>query len=151
MPGSWNPAHHTDLTDKTCVVTSPVTKSYNCIAWAATGSADAPWWWPIPASYYWPDGVSREVTIPAFLAAFATLGFVECDNGKLDSSFEKIALYGNRVPWGTIEPTHAARQLPDGKWTSKLGVLEDITHNKDADVNGPIYGGVVHYMKRPST
>lgn len=26
------------------------------------------------------------------------------------------------------EPTHMARQLPDGTWSSKLGPNEDITH-----------------------
>lgn len=149
MVGSWNPAHLPKLTDKNCTLTSPTTRSYNCIAWAATGSSDAPWWWPVPTSYYWPDGVPREVTIAAFLQAFSTQGFAECDDGTLEEGFEKIALYGNRMPWGSVEPTHAARQLPDGKWTSKLGNLEDITHANEEDVNGPMYGGVVHYLKKP--
>jgi hypothetical protein len=149
MVGSWNQAHHPKLTDTNCIVTSPATKSYNCIAWAVTGSSDAPWWWPLPAAYYWPNGVVREVTIAAFLQAFATEGFAECADGNTEDGFEKIALYGNRMPWGTVEPTHAARQLPDGKWTSKLGNLEDIIHETAEDVNGPIYGGVIHYLKRP--
>lgn len=151
MPGSWNPTLHPNLSDKNCKLTSPATRSYNCIAWAATGSVDAPWWWPVPAGYYWPDGVPREVTIAAFLQAFATLGFAECKDGRLEKGFEKVALFGNRMPWGDIEPTHAARQLANGKWTSKMGPLEDISHDRVSDVNGPTYGGVVHYIKRPIT
>jgi hypothetical protein len=93
--------------------------------------------------------VPREVTIPAFLLAFETQGYALCVDGDLEEGFEKIALYGNRMPWGTVEPTHAARQLPNGKWTSKMGALEDIQHDDPTDVTGPTYGGVVHYMKRP--
>lgn len=149
MPGSWNPAELPNLTDKNCVVTSPATRSYNCIAWAAT--SDVLWWWPDPSNiYYWPASVPREATVEAFLRAYGTLGYIECKNGKLEAGFEKIALYANRMPWGDIEPTHAARQLPDGKWTSKLGAFEDVTHNKAADVKGPLYGGVVKYLKRPT-
>src|SRR6266849_7324533 len=153
MLGSWKSDDLPKLTSKNCRVTSPVKNSYNCIAWAATGS-DSDWWWPIPLGFwppvsYWPPGVPREVTIAAFLQAFGTVGYVQCKDGKLEAGFEKIALYANRMPWGEIVPTHAARQLPDGKWTSKLGTLEDIEHKKPADVNGPIYGGVVHYMQRP--
>ena len=29
-----------------------------------------------------------------------------------------------------------------------MGKLEDIEHNKPANVCGPFYGAIVHYMKR---
>lgn len=58
--------------------------------------------------------------------------------------FEKLALYGSAMMY-----THAARQLPDGKWTSKLGQLEDITHTTTEAIEGGDYGEVVQYMKRP--
>ncbi|MCG8587287.1 MAG: hypothetical protein MI757_21490 [Pirellulales bacterium] len=45
--------------------------------------------------------------------------------------------------------THAARQLPDGRWTSKLGKAEDIEHDSANDVAGGLYGEVVEFMKRP--
>jgi hypothetical protein len=45
--------------------------------------------------------------------------------------------------------THAARQLPNGKWTSKLGKGEDIEHDTPDDVSGGIYGEVVEIMRRP--
>jgi hypothetical protein len=61
--------------------------------------------------------------------------------------FEKIVLYGVRV--GTdIVPTHAARQLVDGRWTSKLGNCEDIEHDTIEMLNGPRYGVPICFLKR---
>ncbi|NET26084.1 hypothetical protein [Okeania sp. SIO1I7] len=44
-------------------------------------------------------------------------------------------------------PTHAVRQLANGKWASKLGWLEDIEHELDA-LNGDRYGVVGQILKR---
>ena len=55
-----------------------------------------------------------------------------------------MSLYG-----GSLLYTHAARQLPGGKWTSKLGKAEDIEHDTADVVAGGIYGEVVELMKRP--
>lgn len=127
-------------------VTSPPTDQYNCIAWAA-GAADK-WWWPIgdPNLTHWPVGVPKEETITAFLAAFATFGYSKCDTAELESDFEKVALFAG--PDGI--PTHVARQLPSGNWTSKLGALEDIEHAL-TDLEGTEYGTVVGFLKRPVT
>lgn len=46
-------------------------------------------------------------------------------------------------------PTHAARQLHSGAWTSKLGNAEDIEHELHA-LEGEIYGTVVVIMNRPA-
>lgn len=92
---------------------------------------------------YWPDDAPRLETIGAFVQAFSTKGYVPCDDGNLEQGFEKIALYTLN---GT--PTHAARQLPDGNWTSKLGESHDISHTIDA-LNGPVYGSVAMYLMRP--
>jgi hypothetical protein len=96
--------------------------------------------------YYWPPDVPRVATLEAFIRAYQTLGYTECSDGQ--EGFEKIALYAKQVSWG-IEPTHAARQLLDGKWTSKLGVEEDVAHTKCSDVEGPCYGTTIRFMKRP--
>ena len=47
--------------------------------------------------------------------------------------------------------THAARQLPTGKWTSKLGKGKDIEHDTPEDVAGGLYGELQEIMKRPLT
>lgn len=77
--------------------------------------------------------------------AFAALGFEVCPDEALEQGFEKVALYG----FGFFY-THAARQLPDGTWTSKLGKAEDIEHSSPDDVAGGIYGEVVQFMRRRS-
>lgn len=112
----------------------------NCIAWAARDTTH--WWQP---AKFWPTQVSRdEHGLGALEAAFKSLGFTECSDGTLESGFEKVALYGSSFMY-----THAARQLSNGKWTSKLEKAEDITHDTPDDVGGGLYGEVVEYMRRP--
>lgn len=123
-------------------VISPATFVYNCIAWAA-GIADD-WWWPDPMGVStWPASARREETVPAFEEAFQTLGYVPGADNTLEPGFEKIALYALNGA-----PKHAARQIQDGRWTSKLGELEDVEHTLDGLV-GTWYGSVVSILKRP--
>jgi len=119
-------------------------RRYNCIAWAA-GDTQRNWW---PINGYWPDGVLRAETVPAFMEAYETLGYRLCFDEHLEEGVEKIALYGTRDQNGVITPTHAARQLQSGLWTSKLGPFEDISHNTLNDVNGPVYGQMICCMSR---
>jgi hypothetical protein len=147
MVGSWFPPDHPSLTDDTCVVTSAVANRYNCIAWAA-GDINR-WWWPVPLRgiAYWPQGIAREVTMAAFIAAFATVGYEPCVDGSLEAGIEKVALYAIFQD-GLLTPTHASRQLVTGEWTSKMGRLEDITHFACEHVNGRIYGSPRQFLSR---
>lgn len=92
---------------------------------------------------YWPEGLPREETLSAFVTAFEKLGYQVCDDGRLESGYEKVALYAKEG-----KPTHAARQLQSGYWTSKLGRLEDIEHEDEEGVSGPVYGEPILFMKR---
>ncbi len=125
-------------------VTSPQDDKYNCIAWAAGDTTD--WWWPDeadnPDSAYWPPGAPRAETLEAFRLAFATLGYVVCDHDHIEVGYEKIALFSQAGV-----PKHAARQLLSGRWTSKLGPMEDIEHALH-DLTGMMCGSVVLVMKR---
>jgi hypothetical protein len=125
-------------------VTSPEDPSYNCIAWAA--NEDDVWWWPDTEFVaYWPRDVPRKVTIDAFIQAYSTMGYAPCETTNLETGFEKIAIYVNSQ--GT--PTHAARQLPNGFWTSKIGKYKDIEHESLQALEGPAYGSVAQILKRP--
>ncbi len=126
-------------------VTSPRDRDYNCVAWAAGDTANR--WWPGPndREEHWPPGASREVTLAAFQAAFALLGYATCKSAELESGYLKIALFADRQG----KPTHGARQLPSGRWTSKLGRAEDIEHDL-RDLTGDVYGDVVLLMSRRS-
>ncbi len=122
--------------------TSPDTKKYNCIAWAV-GVDERPWWPGAKPDMYWPPGFPEESTLSVFKATFASLGYELCDDGNIESGYEKIVLYakGN-------EPTHAARQLKDGRWWSKCGKNVDIVHNLE-ELEGPCYGNVAMFFRRP--
>ena len=129
-----------------CETTSPPSTKYNCIAWAA-GDTER-WWWPVtwPVGYcYWPAGAQRQPTINAFITAFSSLGYETCESTDLEVGFEKVAIYAK--PWG--EPTHAAKQLCDGRWSSKLGRGEDIAHSSLHDLVAPLYGEVAVVLRRP--
>ena len=145
MSGSWATYDLPNLDSQNHRITSPCKNRYNCIAWAA--GSNTQWWWPSRKGF-WPRGVPREATLSAFLAAFATLGYTECPDGALEAGHEKVVLFALRDDGGDLVPTHAARQLADGRWTSKLGRLEDIEHTNVEDVNGPIYGVPVRFMRR---
>jgi hypothetical protein len=125
-------------------ITSPADTRYNCVAWAA---ADARrWWWPGESPFtFWPAGVPREESVAAFIAAFATLGYSGTTSGEHDEQYEKVAIFATHD--GT--PTHMARQLPDGRWTSKLGRLEDIAHVNVDGVSDSDYGSTVAFLQRP--
>jgi len=146
--GSWQLHEFPHLTygnNANHKITSRKTKRYNCIAWAGD-DIERPWW-PQIDGWYWPSGISEQEDIPAFIQAFRLLGYAVCADGSLEDGFEKVALFAE--PDGT--PTHAARQLRNGKWTSKLGPNEDIQHDDVRDVRGQLYGDVCCYMRRAIT
>jgi hypothetical protein len=124
-------------------ITSPETVEYNCIAWAA---GDAQRWWEPDPFYisYWPPGVTRKYSLEAYIEAYESLDYVICHDDKYELDFEKIAIYVD----SNGKPTHAAKQLDSGSWTSKLGKLEDIKHTLDG-LGGSGYGSIAVVMKRP--
>jgi len=96
---------------------SPKTQAHNCVAWAA---GDASRWWE--PGIFWPGPTGDDLA--ALTGLFAARGYVPCAGDELEAGYEKAALYADdQGNW-----THAALQLPDGWWTSKLGPDEDILH-----------------------
>ena len=119
-------------------ITSKETLDYNCIAWAAD---DDKWWWD--PNYYWLPQIPREYTIEAYKKLFESLGYKECSSYEYEDLFEKVVIFSDRDGI----PTHAARQLNDNIWTSKLGQLEDIEHTLHGLDNSD-YGSIAVIMKR---
>lgn len=126
--------------------TSPYNEDYNCIAWAAEDTKN--WWEPDPGGYlYWPPGTTRDYTLAAYIEAYETLGYGKCDSAEYETGYRKLAIYVNDFG----RPTHAARQLPDGLWTSKCGKLEDVKHELHTlEGQIPSYGKAFCFMKRPA-
>lgn len=136
------------LTDQNFGVTSCYEPEYNCIAWAAGDTSRA--WWPCgqtTPALYWPLVPAPDASVPTFLKAFATLGFEPCEDGDVESGFDKLAIYADKT--GSV--THMARLLAWGAWTSKLGKNYDIQHKSVDDLSAGLYGQVVKYIKRPRT
>jgi hypothetical protein len=143
MSGSWLPEDFPRLTESNHNITSDASPEYNCFSWAADATTQR--WEPDQMDiYYWPPGVPREMNMEAFIQAYSTLGYNPCDTTKAEDGFEKILLYADDD--GT--PTHAAKQLPNGHWTSKIGDYEDIEHETPACVEGPVYGVSAICLKR---
>lgn len=121
-------------------LTSEKAEEYNCIAWAAIGVKDE--WWEHTPGYKWP-APTRSSLVESLVAVFEGLGYERCDSDGMEPGYEKVALYARNGFW-----THAAKQLPNGRWMSKLGPDEDIHHDTADCLCGNGYGIVHCYMKR---
>ena len=86
------------------------------------------WDCDVPGSY-WPPSLPRDNRIETLMRLFAREGFALCDDGSLEPGYEKIALYAFVGHF-----THVARQLEDGRWSSKLGNLELVVHPSPASL-----------------
>lgn len=125
--------------------------AYNCVAWAV-GDTGA-WWEPAPLTTegelgggnHWPKGIPLQHHLANFLAVFEIHDFRECEGGELEEGREKIAVYVNDQ--GGF--AHVARQLEDGRWSSKLGREFDISHASPDDLVSQSYGTPQIFMARP--
>jgi hypothetical protein len=130
------------LTDIAGKKTSEIDSRYNCIAWAFGDNRRH--WWPHPRSY-WPIHRQNLKALECFKNLFAIEGWEETKDSNYEHGFTKIALYTRNG-----EPTHAARQLPSGLWTSKLGGNIDLSHQLD-ELDGPSYGSVYRIYKKANS
>lgn len=123
------------------IKTSEQTPTYNCIAWAAGDNSR--WYEPdMFGQYYWPNSIPRQYTIEAYIMVYESIGFRRCENAAYEDGYEKVAVFAKEGM-----PTHAAKQLPDGNWSSKLGMNVDVSHSIKSIIGGT-YGNVVQYLKR---
>lgn len=134
------------LQDADFVLTSERDEDYNCVAWAMRDKRR--WWEPSDdlVAHYWPNNATRNYSLDAYMEAFGTRHYVACVDGSLELGIEKLAIY-----WSPIadEFRHVARQLADGRWTSKLGEAKDIAHVTLEALNGDHYGEPIRFMQRP--
>ena len=131
-----------NITETNCSPTSTKSSAYNCIAWAC--GKDEAWFEPDASNeYFWPID-DRSYTVAAYIKLFSSIGYNNCADSSLETGFLKIALYIDKEGL----PSHAARQILTGKWTSKLGPDIDIEHDCPEVLNGPLYGEARIFMKR---
>ena len=127
--------------------TSKATINYNCLSWAVeiTDTFLDPQ--ARCVGYSWPDGAEREWTIAGCRQVLARYGYIEeCGDGGFEDECVKVAMYVDEH--GT--PTHFARQIHGGKWTSKLGDLIDVVHDNLSCIEGhdcEHYGTAKYFFK----
>ena len=112
--------------------------NYNCIAWSIGETKR--WVWP---------GKS----VKSFDQMYAQKGYQRLkvrDYSKV-TGHEKVVLYGRLTESGQMEVTHAARQMPNGTYTSKLGAGCLIVHATPEALTGPSYGEPIAVYLRPTT
>jgi hypothetical protein len=140
----WKEVNFPHLSRADYRVASDETREYNCIAWAAGDSSR--WWEPSPF-YYWPPEATQDYTLESYRAVFELMGYEQCATDELDPGFEKVAIYIGEDGF----PAHAARQLENGNWTSKLGGWQDIEHTRLSCLEGTdlAYGTAAVILRRP--
>ena len=138
-----SPAEFPNAQKEPFFVTSDSSGSYNCIAWAL--ELQHLFLWPASSRKFdWLPDLPRKNTVQVFLQFFQRNGYESCFDGEPEEGFQKIALFAKEK-----KPTHAARQLPNGFWTSKLGGWVDVQHTLQA-MEGGLYGNVALFLKRKS-
>lgn len=114
--------------------------SYNCFGWVI-GKLEILSW---TSGSLWPEDAPRNFLIDSMIKVYEFFGFERCDNDFVEADIEKIAIYAD----GGIA-VHAALQTANGKWSSKLGLAEDVEHDDLTAIAGGVYGQVACLMKRP--
>lgn len=123
--------------------TSLPTIDYNCLGWAL--GDDKNWWEPDKDGWlHWPATLKRTYDIASYISACRLHNYQQCADGAAEVGFDKICMYtlGGKF-------THIAKQLPNGRWSSKLGELDDIAHDLNA-FDGTHYGNPTYFFKRPN-
>jgi hypothetical protein len=123
-------------------VTSDADASYNCVSYAY-GITNRKLWPGFTPDYFWPRNFPQTETVETLKKLFETVGYSDAENGTFIEGFEKVAIYADSKG----KPTHAARQIGHGKWSSKLGNWFDIEHTENG-VSGGDYGKIVAFMVR---
>ena len=129
-----------NLDNEDLKIVEPATRRYNCIAYAAGDTTK--WWWPDGINY-WPPRATLDSKIESLEEAFAGLGFEPCGNAENEDGLQKVALYEVQ---GVMK--HAAAQMPNGRWRSKMGQGPVIEHNSPESLANGIYGSPTVFMRR---
>ena len=113
---------------------------YNCIAYAAGDTSK--WWWPDGINY-WPPWATLTTKIESLQEVFAGKGYEQCEDSGTEAGYQKVALYeaDNKMQ-------HAAVQMPNGRWRSKMGRGPLIEHRTPESLSGGIYGEPTVFMRR---
>lgn len=129
------------LTTENFEIVGPPSGRYNCIAYAAGDTSKR---WDNHLGRYWPPWATRSSSMQSLKEVFAGLQYEECQDGNHEAGYQKLALYEAR---GAMQ--HAAAQMPNGRWRSKMGSGPVIEHDSPASLAAGPYGEPTAFMRRP--
>jgi hypothetical protein len=136
--------------DKDFEITSKETPNYNCIAWAC--NYNDRWIQPpylgqpnLDCVVWWPPDIQEGTDITCLVKVFESQEYQLCETCEHEDGYRKVALYFDEK---TNQWTHAARELRNGYWTSKLGQDVDIQHGTPYTIENKNYGKVYCFMKK---
>jgi hypothetical protein len=118
---------------------SEIDPGYNCLAFAVDRNDIFVSTSPVNG-YHWPPRNERR--LDSWSEYIKQHGFEDCDDGTFEPGFQKIALYATAQG-----PKHAAKQLKNGSWASKLGSNIDIEHPHLDALEGDLYGTPVKFFR----
>ena len=140
---TWLNVLFPSLRNEGFTVVDPPSDRYNCIAYAA---GDTSQWWDHTPRRYWPSYATRSERIESLQELFVGLGFRQCDDGSFEPGYQKVALYEDGG-----EYQHAAIQMRNGAWRSKMGPGPVIEHPSPESLSDGPYGNPTVYMRRAVT
>ena len=100
------------------------------------------WWWPNGINY-WPPWATRDNRMESLEEVFAGLGYEQCYDVSPEDGCQKVALYEIQSRF-----QHAAAQMPNGRWRSKMGRGPVIEHRNPDSLSSGIYGNSTVFMRR---
>lgn len=112
-------------------------EDYNCVAWIHEIQDEWIQFKDVHGSY--------DISINRYIEYFKEFGYKISENKNLEKGVVKIAIYCDSR---ANEFKHVARQLPNGKWASKLGDWEDIIHENPDVLFGKLYGNDLIIMQK---
>ena len=121
-------------------ISSPKSFNNNCLAWAL---GDKQRWWEKGRGCYWPDNELDDDTVAGWIRIFELSGYETSEGFDLEDGFERVAIFADRNG-----PTHVARQMDNGEWTSKLRKGNDTEHRTAHALEGDIYGTIIQVIRR---
>ena len=74
---------------------------------------------------------------------FAQPEYEQCNDRSPEDGYQKVALYEIQ---GRFQ--HAALQMPNGRWSSKMGQGPLIEHLNPESLSGGMYGDATAYMRK---
>ena len=112
-------------------------EDYNCVAWGLESKED----W----IQFKDEEGNYDLRICTYLKYFEERGYSIITDLNVNETTSKVAIYFDN---NTGDFKHVSRQLDNGRWTSKIGDWEDLSHSSIEVLLGKSYGNDFVLMQK---